>query len=195
MSDERLYGSSLPWPNSESISFAIPPYLGLSPEEFGCLHRLYFSIGYQSVNSMYDSGKIEEDPKIKDDNTILARVCYTPTRRFSQKIRPAIAEHFLVGGGYWRLANPEWVRLTKPQRRASLPKDLKSFVLSRQGEFCVYCGTGEGPFAHDHLFPHSHGGSDEANNLVLACQSCNSSKGDKTLTEWFAFLMDREVRQ
>jgi 5-methylcytosine-specific restriction endonuclease McrA len=46
---------------------------------------------------------------------------------------------------------------------------------------CVYCGlTAEqvgAPLATDHFRPRSRGGGREPENLILACVSCNSSKG------------------
>lgn len=49
---------------------------------------------------------------------------------------------------------------------------------------CVYCG---GPFEHvDHVVPTTRGGTDDPTNLVPACTSCNTSKGDKLLAEWRA---------
>lgn len=65
----------------------------------------------------------------------------------------------------------------------------------------------DGPFAHtrrvmgyypmpivscslefDHRKPISRGGSNTSRNLVLACQTCNVSKGARTLPEWVAVL-------
>lgn len=47
---------------------------------------------------------------------------------------------------------------------------------------CVYCfrvGT-----THDHVIPLSRGGSDTPDNIVIACHSCNASKGPRTPDEW-----------
>lgn len=51
------------------------------------------------------------------------------------------------------------------------------------GSFCSYCG-GVDHLSLDHLIPQLRGGEDDANNLVTACRSCNSSKGAKDLLEW-----------
>src|SRR3990172_8813321 len=48
---------------------------------------------------------------------------------------------------------------------------------------CVFCGSKE-DLSTDHLIPVNRGGDDSADNLVLACQSCNSSRGDKGIFEW-----------
>jgi 5-methylcytosine-specific restriction endonuclease McrA len=48
---------------------------------------------------------------------------------------------------------------------------------------CCYCGA----TAHlvvDHLVPRIRGGPDEADNLVWACRTCNSSKQGRELLAW-----------
>jgi 5-methylcytosine-specific restriction endonuclease McrA len=40
---------------------------------------------------------------------------------------------------------------------------------------CYYCDA-QGKLAVDHLIPKVRGGPDEADNLIWACRSCNSSK-------------------
>lgn len=48
---------------------------------------------------------------------------------------------------------------------------------------CAYCGkTGE--LHRDHVVPRARGGPDEATNIVMACQPCNSAKGDQLASEW-----------
>jgi hypothetical protein len=48
---------------------------------------------------------------------------------------------------------------------------------------CVFCGSVEN-LSTDHLIPKNRGGDNSADNLVLACKSCNSSRGDKGVFEW-----------
>lgn len=59
----------------------------------------------------------------------------------------------------------------------------KPFVIERDGYACVYCGA-TGELTLDHVIPQSRGGSDTPENLVLACKSCNCSKGARTPNEW-----------
>ncbi|WP_305982542.1 HNH endonuclease [Roseivirga thermotolerans] len=54
------------------------------------------------------------------------------------------------------------------------------------GEICNYCGSAD-KLALDHIFPQKLGGKDDAENLIFACRTCNSSKGKKDLMEWMAF--------
>lgn len=50
---------------------------------------------------------------------------------------------------------------------------------------CCYCGA-EGDLTLDHLVSQLKGGSHSADNLVVACRPCNSSKGALDLLEWMA---------
>lgn len=62
-------------------------------------------------------------------------------------------------------------------------RDTKK-VLARDGHNCRYCGVGcFEDLTFDHVFPRSRGGSDNHRNLVVACQSCNSRKNDRTPEE------------
>lgn len=38
----------------------------------------------------------------------------------------------------------------------------------------------------DHVHPKSKGGSDDIENRVLACSTCNQRKGSRTIAEWQA---------
>ena len=63
-------------------------------------------------------------------------------------------------------------------------RDLRLAIYLRDGLACSWCGDALEDGARltlDHLVPHSQGGSNEATNLVTACQQCNSSRGDRSL--------------
>lgn len=54
----------------------------------------------------------------------------------------------------------------------------RKLVRQRAKSLCEYCHSSEeasaAQFAIDHILPQSRGGSDELDNLALACQRCNS---------------------
>lgn len=54
-----------------------------------------------------------------------------------------------------------------------------SAVHERDGAACRYCGS-ERNLSIDHVVPRIQGGSNELENLVVACRSCNSRKGGRT---------------
>ena len=54
---------------------------------------------------------------------------------------------------------------------------------------CCYCyETGE--LSVDHLISRKKGGNDDPANLVMACRSCNSSKGALDFLEWMVKVWD-----
>lgn len=57
-------------------------------------------------------------------------------------------------------------------------------IVSLYGSLCAYCEKLIPNPTQDHLIPLSKGGSHTADNIVPACLSCNSSKGNKDLDEF-----------
>lgn len=62
-------------------------------------------------------------------------------------------------------------------------REIRQQVFDRDGLECSYCGSTDNPTV-DHIVPLIRGGSNDMDNLTPACRSCNSSKGDKLLSEW-----------
>ena len=90
----------------------------------------------------------------------------------------------------WRDNNRDACRLqkrawsaNKRAREAGAEGRLKACdVISRKAT-CWYCGI-VGNCVMDHLVPLSRGGENSPENIVPACWACNSSKGNKLLSEW-----------
>lgn len=68
---------------------------------------------------------------------------------------------------------------------SNLSKLVRGALLIRDGDHCHYCGvkltvgiSGFNPtgLSIDHVVPIRDGGSDEMDNLVLACRQCNLEK-------------------
>ena len=68
---------------------------------------------------------------------------------------------------------------------SSLYKDERLKMTLPQA--CYYCGDVK-DLVVDHLIPRIKGGQDEADNLIWACRSCNSSKRDGDMLSW---LLDK----
>lgn len=56
----------------------------------------------------------------------------------------------------------------------------RSMIYMRDGNKCQYCGSTKN-LTIDHIIPRSKGGGNTWENLVTACHSCNTHKGDKLL--------------
>jgi len=59
-------------------------------------------------------------------------------------------------------------------------------------KICIYCSSAH-DLSIDHLIPKSRGGPDIADNAILACRTCNSSKGDKGVYEWYGLNRRNEI--
>lgn len=75
---------------------------------------------------------------------------------------------------------PSIIRLFRyiklPYKRVNLSRHN---IFKRDGNRCVYCNSKEN-LTIDHVIPRSQGGRDSWDNLVTACQKCNSKKGSMT---------------
>lgn len=78
---------------------------------------------------------------------------------------------------------PSVIRLTRfvrvPYRKVSLSRIN---VFRRDNYECQYCGSRR-QLTIDHIVPRSLGGRDSWENLVTACQECNTRKGNTPLEE------------
>lgn len=77
----------------------------------------------------------------------------------------------------------------------TVSKKIRAEVEKRANGLCEYCqlphDLSSSPFAIEHILPVSKDGTDDTENLALACQACNNSKYNKT--EAFDKLSKRTV--
>lgn len=71
----------------------------------------------------------------------------------------------------------------KPNNRPGVKPRVRFRILQRDGFRCHYCGAGpeQDRLVVDHVVPVAKGGSDDDDNLVTACATCNSGKADLEL--------------
>ncbi len=76
---------------------------------------------------------------------------------------------------------PESIRLTFTgnERLWKMPPVNRREVLKRDRHHCQYCGSTK-RLTLDHIIPRSKGGLHTWDNVVAACERCNSVKGDRT---------------
>jgi 5-methylcytosine-specific restriction endonuclease McrA len=68
--------------------------------------------------------------------------------------------------------------------RQQIKPKTRQRILCRDLHECRYCGARDEPLTIDHIWPAAYGGSDDDDNLLTCCKTCNSSKGAKTLAGW-----------
>lgn len=90
------------------------------------------------------------------------------------------------------LRERRWQRTESTEKRRQLLRDASHVGVSltdwaalvcRHAHACAYCGE-VAPLTKDHVIPVSRGGRHAIGNILPACQSCNSSKGNRLLVEW-----------
>lgn len=66
---------------------------------------------------------------------------------------------------------------------------MKQLVRARDKQVCQYCGCDDEDeyYIVEHVIPASRNGVGRAYNLVIACQTCNSRKGDSV---WIPYNLD-----
>lgn len=69
----------------------------------------------------------------------------------------------------------------------------ESAIYEKFDNMCVYCGSRE-DLGLDHVVALTRGGKHSMDNLVVACRSCNSSKGNSRLDVWLAKRFRQKVK-
>jgi hypothetical protein len=90
----------------------------------------------------------------------------------------------------WNLDELKYPHIWAAFERATRIKIRKAQLL-RKDPHCRYCGKRlTAPTATmDHVVPESLGGTDDRDNLVLACHFCNQAKADRTILEWVTDIL------
>ncbi len=99
--------------------------------------------------------------------------------RYVDATQPTIA---VVNFRYW--VGPESLSDRFKEITVSQWRVLRQAIFDRDGRACRYCGATDRPLSIDHVVPLIRGGGYEPENLVVACQNCNSRKGSKLIEEW-----------
>lgn len=88
----------------------------------------------------------------------------------------------------YRKLHPEVKRASEQRRRIRKTGNGEFLILSKElnkllSSSCANCGSKEA-ITLDHIIPISRGGRHSIGNIQPLCRSCNSSKNNKTITEW-----------
>lgn len=91
-------------------------------------------------------------------------------------------DDWVVRSSSWETRVPAVIILKEYQRRRRMPRLSKTNLYIRDLYTCQYCNT---PYSKqnltiDHVQPISKGGKTTWDNIVAACNPCNSRKGNKT---------------
>ena len=133
-------------------------------------------------------------PTVLQNSVVVLSQAYLPLARIN--IKRAIAllvagraeslelgetQYWTVRSAHLNLQVPEYIRLLQggTHRMWKVPPVNRRNVLKRDGHACQYCGSTK-HLTLDHVIPRAQGGPHSWENVVTACEPCNSRKGDKT---------------
>lgn len=91
-------------------------------------------------------------------------------------------KHHRHSGKYITWPNEESPSQQARNRRKPIKPGLRRQVHERDYYACRYCGARQN-LVVDHLVPVSRGGGNTIDNLVTACQACNTKKLDRSLAD------------
>lgn len=91
-------------------------------------------------------------------------------------------DDWIVSSQNWETRVPSVIMLKEMMRRRRQPRFSKTNLYLRDLYTCQYCNTQfpRQTLTLDHVTPISLGGKTNWENIVAACQTCNSLKGNKT---------------
>lgn len=138
-----------------------------------------------------------QQPQILQNQVVVFSKNYLPLARVNIKRAVVLlvtgqAESLNFGSAQeWEVRSPsivlqisEHIRLTggNPERHWKIPPVNRREVFRRDNYLCQYCGSTK-HLTLDHVIPRSKGGQHSWDNVVTACDRCNSAKGDRLLHE------------
>lgn len=112
-----------------------------------------------------------------------------------RKCRELRPEYYYEYNKEWRLRNKESVRLHDKKKHAKRRAAINSspekitraqweLIKSKQGYRCFYCSKKPDKLTKDHIVPLSKGGNHSAQNIIAACNSCNTRKMTSSIYEF-----------
>lgn len=93
-----------------------------------------------------------------------------------------------------KMMNPD-IQGKEYQQGTLFQYEVREYLLALHQHTCAYC-QGESKDAIlevEHKHPKAQGGTNSLQNLVIACQTCNQHKGNRTLSEWLNKLKNTKL--
>lgn len=115
----------------------------------------------------------EKHPTYQRDR---ARRRYENDPKYKARVHAAARRHAKEHPEYYRNAAHKR-RLLERDAGFMTAEELEARLAEFDG--CAYCGRSDVPMTVDHVVPLSKGGQHEWENVVAACKTCNSKKGNR----------------
>ena len=89
---------------------------------------------------------------------------------------------------YRKHLEKECARRLRRRTFGNIDENIIKQIHTIYNEQCIFCGSSE-KLTIEHLIPVTRDGTNDIDNLALACESCNYSKSNKLVLEYIGFLI------
>lgn len=183
--------------SNEKFLSALPKIMGaqkyLSPISFSILMRVFYTNlqGRETISGVefQESCNISKNTVTRAVEELQASSCVS-VRRYSRSNSRYLVdlhgcESYIINEALKECEANDVCEPTdsKQDTRFPLNSSIRKLIFERDFYRCINCGTHKS-LSIDHIVPVSKGGGNEIKNLQTLCTTCNSSKGNKSMTEW-----------
>jgi 5-methylcytosine-specific restriction endonuclease McrA len=164
----------------------------LDPVYEAAYDKAYYESHKEEIGIQKKRRNIENKEHIKEYRRIHRAHITETHRKYVRANHDKVAAYNKIWEDKNRPERNEQARIHGNKRRAQkagsggkVTKDDIRTQFKRQKGKCYYCGNPAGEHYHaDHVVPLSRGGANIPENIVIACQTCNSRKNAKLPHEW-----------
>ena len=183
--------------SNEKFLSALPKIMGaqkyLSPISFSILMRVFYNNlqGRETISGVefQESCNISKNTVTRAVEELQASSCVS-VRRYSRSNSKYLVdlhgcESYIRNEALKECESSDVCEPTDSKQDTRLPlnSSTRKLIFERDFYRCINCGTHKS-LSIDHIVPVSKGGGNEIKNLQTLCTTCNSSKGNKSMTEW-----------
>lgn len=190
--DRRAYQAAYYRANREQVLAAHAAYRQAHREQLRAANAAYARANPEKVRESKAAYRRANEEKERASNAARYQASKELCKARAIAWVAANPEKHKASVAAWAAKNPEALATYKSRRRArkagnggSHTTEQRRIKFDELGNRCFYCGIA-GPMTIDHQTPLSRGGTDDIDNIVPACRSCNSRKGTKTADEYAA---------
>lgn len=162
----------------------------------------------ENGRAKFNAKKAQRYQNKKEEIRSSIRLKYASDNTFRSAIINDRIKHYWVDPEKGRQKSAAW-RRANPDKRRAFSNAYRARKVSAPGEcsgddwiailnyhngrcaYCLRCEAEAGTLAMEHMLPLSRGGTNDPDNIVPGCKSCNSSKNDKTPLEFVSGLRPR----
>jgi len=189
---QREYHAEYRKTNAQAVSERKKKCYQSKKQEYLDKIRRYYQENINTITLYQQSYREDNKPRLNDYNRKYYLNNHDALKAKSRKYHHDNSDDIKVKHSRWAELNSDKVYLLRHRRRArfkDLPHTLNKEQWAKSKEYfenkCAYCGKPVELLVQDHFIALTKGGEYTHNNIIPACQNCNSSKYNNDFFEWY----------